>query len=85
MQFTFPPLVFAALALARRVFAREKAVEQEQEGATPPQFSTRKVFHFVIEVITGLATSHPEAAMKLFLNAAQVSTTIFTIATHFLI
>lgn len=72
MQFTFPPLVFAALQLARRVFAREKAVERGEEDATPPQYSTRKVFHFIIEVITALATSHPEPALKLFLQAAQV-------------
>jgi len=39
----------------------------------PPTYSTRKVFHFIIEVITALATSHPEMAMKLFLQAAQAS------------
>ncbi len=31
------------------------------------------MFHFIIEVITALATSHPEAAMKLFLHAAQAT------------
>jgi vacuolar protein sorting-associated protein 35 len=71
MQFTFPPLVFAALHLARRVFARERGVESEGEAA--PQYSTRKVFHFVIEIITAMATSHPEAALKLFLLAAQAA------------
>jgi vacuolar protein sorting-associated protein 35 len=71
MQFTFPSLVFAALQLARRVQARERAVERG-EDASPPQYSTRKVFHFIIEAITALAASHPEPAFNLFLQAAQV-------------
>ncbi|KAJ1402812.1 vacuolar protein sorting-associated protein 35-like protein [Ochromonadaceae sp. CCMP2298] len=71
MQFTFPSLVFAALKLARRVMAREKAVETEE--ALPPQFSTRKVFHFVIEAVTALATAHPEPALNLFLQSAQAT------------
>lgn len=70
MQFTFPSLVFAALQLARKVQARERAVERDE--ATAPQFSTRKVFHFIIEAITALATSHPEPAFNLYLQAAQV-------------
>jgi hypothetical protein len=41
MQFTFPSLVFAALKLARRVYARERLCETEE--AVAPQFSTRKV------------------------------------------
>eukprot|EP01038_Epipyxis_sp_PR26KG_P012178 gene12178-16310_t len=72
MRFTFPSLVFAALLLARKVFERESAIEKDSE-LPAPQFSTRKVFHFVIEVITALATSHPEPALKLFLNAAQAT------------
>jgi hypothetical protein len=68
MKYTLPPLVFAALALSRRVFAREKEaakaaqgdVEEDErklaeaspETSTPPQFSARKVFHFVIELVT---------------------------------
>ena len=71
MGYTFPPLVFAALALARRVYQREKNAEKEIDAA--PQYSTRKVFHFIIEVITALATSHPEPALKLFLHAAQAT------------
>eukprot|EP01039_Chlorochromonas_danica_P006012 gene6012-6622_t len=70
MQITYPPLVFAALRLARSVLAREKSVAQDP-SLPAPTYSTRKVFHFVIEAITALATSHPEAAMHLFLQAAQ--------------
>jgi len=70
MAFTFPSLVFCALQLARQVIAREQAAERDQ--ATAPRFSTRKVFHFVLEAITALATSHPEPAFYLFLQAAQV-------------
>jgi len=80
MLFTFPSLVFAALQLARKVLAREQATEREQ--ATAPRFSTRKVFHFVLEAITALATSHPEPAFYLFLQAAQVSV-IFCFCDYF--
>jgi hypothetical protein len=39
-----------------------------------PQFSTRKVFQYVMEIATMLAASasHSEQALKVFLNAAQV-------------
>lgn len=73
IQFTLAPLVFGALALARRVYAREKAAEVEGSEATPPQFSTRKVFHFIIEIVTAMATSLPELSLRLFLNAAQAA------------
>ena len=85
MQFTIMPAVFSALSLARRVLARERAVaesaQKESEGEsdaevsasfTPPQFSSRKVFQYVMEAIVALAPSQPEQALKLFLNAAQV-------------
>jgi hypothetical protein len=87
MQFTIMPAVFSALSLARRVLARERAVaESAQRGSegegesdaetsasfTPPQFSSRKVFQYVMEAIVALAPSQPEQALKLFLNAAQV-------------
>lgn len=71
IQFTCAPLVFGALALARRVHAREKAAETDNE--TPPQFSARKVFQFVIELVTALAQSQPEQAMKLFLQSTQAA------------
>lgn len=71
IQFTLVPLVFAALALASRVVARERAAAAEQD--TPPQYSARKVFQFVIEIVTAMATSHPEISLKLFLQAAQAA------------
>jgi vacuolar protein sorting-associated protein 35 len=71
IQFTLVPLVFAALSLAKRVLAREQAAAAEQD--TPPQFSTRKVFQFIIEIVTAMATSHPEISMKLFLQSAQAA------------
>jgi vacuolar protein sorting-associated protein 35 len=70
IQFTLVPLVFAALSLARRVLNRERAAAAEQDA--PPQFSTRKVFQFIIEIVTAMATSHPEISLKLFLQSAQV-------------
>ena len=71
IQYTCPALVFAALNLSRRVFAREKASEGDSEPA--PQFTTRKVLQFVLEIITALGTSHPEQAMRLYLQAAQAA------------
>lgn len=71
IQFTLVPLVFAALSLAKKVLAREKAAAAEQDA--PPQYSTRKVFQFIIEIVTAMATSHPEISMKLFLQAAQAA------------
>lgn len=70
IKHTFPPLVFVALQLARKVQAREKLAAEGQDAA--PQISSRKVFQFVIEVLTALATAHPEIALKLFLLSAQV-------------
>jgi len=72
MQYTLVPLVFAALALARRVFAREAAVAAG-ESDSPPRVSTRKVFQFVLEIITALATSFPDLAYNLFLQAVQAA------------
>ena len=68
LQFTFPALVFAALRLARSVAQREQSDE-----ASAPQYSTRKVFHFVIESIATLSATSPELALKLYLQAAQVT------------
>ncbi len=80
MQFTFTPLVFCALELARKVYARESLVASSaggEEGGestiVPPRFSSKKVFQFVIEIVTAMATSYPETALKLFLNSAQAA------------
>jgi vacuolar protein sorting-associated protein 35 len=72
-QFTLPPLVFAALNLSRRVFKRESSVNSPDEGEiTAPQFSTRKVFQLVLELITNLTPVCSDPALSLFLQAAQV-------------
>lgn len=71
VQFTCAPLVFACLSLTRRVFKRERAAERGEES--PPTVSTRKVFQFCIEMVTAVATSHPEQAMRLFLQSAQAA------------
>jgi vacuolar protein sorting-associated protein 35 len=77
MRFTLTPLVFGALNLTRRVFNRELAHSnksaEETEAGSAPQFSTRKVLHFIIEIVTGMATSFSEVALKLFLSSAQVA------------
>jgi vacuolar protein sorting-associated protein 35 len=73
MIYTYPPLIFAVLSLARRVHEREKAASLPDSGITLPQYSTKKIFHFIIEAITALATSYPEPAMKLYLAATQLA------------
>lgn len=72
LQFTFPALIFAALRLARSVAQREQS-----EEASTPQYSTRKVFHFVIESIATLSATSPELSLKLYLQAAQVTTVLY--------
>eukprot|EP00595_Chromulina_sp_UTEXLB2642_P002619 CAMPEP_0196761808 /NCGR_PEP_ID=MMETSP1095-20130614/1108_1 /TAXON_ID=96789 ORGANISM="Chromulina nebulosa, Strain UTEXLB2642" /NCGR_SAMPLE_ID=MMETSP1095 /ASSEMBLY_ACC=CAM_ASM_000446 /LENGTH=807 /DNA_ID=CAMNT_0042111787 /DNA_START=37 /DNA_END=2460 /DNA_ORIENTATION=+ len=73
IKYTLGPLVFGALSLARRVKEREKAVESETEGESPPQFSSRKVFQFVLEIINTMATAHPDHALRLFLQSSQAA------------
>jgi len=72
VQFTMPPLVFGALALVRRVIAREAGAAADPPTEEAPQFITRKVFHFIIEIVNAISASgHPEIALKLFLMAAK--------------
>jgi vacuolar protein sorting-associated protein 35 len=73
MQYTLPPLVFAALSLSRRVFKREKEAASGNAEVTAPQYSARKVFQFVIELVTAMATSYPEQSLNLFLQSAQAA------------
>lgn len=67
---TLPPLVFAALRLARQVHQREVA-----EGAGL-EVTSKKVFHFIHQTCTALADSAPEMAVKLFLQGAQLADSI---------
>lgn len=60
---TLVPLVFASLKLTAAVFKKETAGEQLQ-------FSARKVFQFVHEICTALASSHAEVSLRLFLQSA---------------
>jgi hypothetical protein len=60
--------VFGCLSLARRIFAREEA-EKESGG---PVVKSKKVFGFVIEIISVLSSKTPETALRLFLQAATV-------------
>jgi len=72
VQFTMPPLVFGALALVRRVIAREAGAANDPPTDEAPQFVTRKVFHFIIEIVNAIAAAgQAEIALKLFLMAAK--------------
>jgi vacuolar protein sorting-associated protein 35 len=73
IKYTLPPLVFGGMALSRKIFAREKAATAENSEVTAPQFSSRKAFHFVLEMVTAMATSYPEQSLNLFLQAAQAA------------
>ena len=44
LQHTLPPLLFSALALAKRTMEREKKAAAGEEE--PPKFSTRQVFKY---------------------------------------
>ena len=82
IQFTMPPLVFGALALVRRVIAREAGAANDPPTEEAPQFITRKVFHFIIEIVNAISASgHPEIALKLFLMAAKSADECAGIAT----
>jgi len=66
IQYTLVPLVFGALQLARIV----RKLETQEE---PPelQFSCRKIFQFMHEIVTAMAGSYPDLSLKLFLQCAQ--------------
>lgn len=66
IQHTLVPMVFRSLDLARKVWKREQAGER-------PTFASRKVFQFVHEICTALASSHPEVSLRLFLRSGQAA------------
>ena len=74
IQHTCSPLVFGALSMTRRVVLREKEAESNADAA--PQFSTRKVFTFVINILTAVAASNAELALRLFLQAAETADSV---------
>ena len=63
IQYTLVPLVFRALQLTHRVHDLEEAGETV---ASP----TRKVFQFIHEIVTALASKLPEVSLQLFLQSA---------------
>ncbi len=52
---------------------KEADDDEEIEVEDAPQFSSRKVLQFIIEIVTAMATSYPELSLKMFLEAAQAS------------
>jgi hypothetical protein len=62
MEYTFPPLIFGALQLARRV-----TVALGPNGKKTP---IKKLYQFVHELCSALATAHTELALRLFVQAA---------------
>ena len=74
IQFTLPPLVIGALTLTRRVRAREEenAKNPSEDGA--PQYSSRKILLYILEIITALGEAgFAEVAMQLYLLAAKAA------------
>jgi vacuolar protein sorting-associated protein 35 len=63
IQFTLVPLVFRALELTHRV----RQLEVEGGSLKTP---ARKVFQFIHEIVTALASKFPEVSLRLFLQSA---------------
>ena len=73
IKHTMPPLVFGSLKLARKVRDREVAAA-ENSDIEPPQYSTRKVFHFVLQITRAISAANEcDMALKLFLIAANAA------------
>ena len=73
IKHTMPPLVFGSLQLARKVRDREAAAA-ENSDVEAPQYSTRKVFHFVLQITRAISAANEcEMALKLFLMAANAA------------
>ena len=66
IKYTLVPLVFRALSLSRQI----RAVER-RDDAPKLQYSSRKVFQFVHEIVTAMAGSFPALSLHLFLQSAQ--------------
>ena len=65
IKHTLVPLVFRALDLSRKIRKVEAA------GEAKLQYSSRKVFQFVHEIVTAMAGSFPALSLHLFLQCAQ--------------
>jgi len=69
IQYTLVPLVFGALRLVRLVKTEEQ--QAQADGAeSKKQYSSRKVFQFLHEVVTAMAPPYPNLALALFLQCA---------------
>ncbi|CAN0413469.1 unnamed protein product, partial [Discosporangium mesarthrocarpum] len=66
IQYTLVPLVFRALELVRTIPAAEAASVEVAR-----QFSSRKVFQFLHEIITAMGPSFPWTSLTLFLQCAM--------------
>jgi len=74
IQFTMPPLVMGALALTRRVRARELGAAADPPTADAPQYSSRKILLYILEIITTIGSAgHAEEALQLYLLAAKAA------------
>eukprot|EP01029_Cantina_marsupialis_P006693 TRINITY_DN17390_c0_g1_i1.p1 TRINITY_DN17390_c0_g1~~TRINITY_DN17390_c0_g1_i1.p1 ORF type:complete len:786 (-),score=218.96 TRINITY_DN17390_c0_g1_i1:188-2500(-) len=70
IAFTLSPLVFASLALARRIMNKQQGGVSSEK---PLAFSARRVFQFIHEICTALAASHPQLSLRLFLQSVLAS------------
>eukprot|EP00753_Platysulcus_tardus_P009456 PLAT212.11.p2 GENE.PLAT212.11~~PLAT212.11.p2 ORF type:complete len:793 (+),score=492.36 PLAT212.11:16-2394(+) len=69
LRHTIPPLLFAALPLAKRVFD----VEEDEEEEAAPEVSTRRIFGFVNDLLGRLRDLLPELTLRLYLQAAAAA------------
>ena len=73
IEFTLPPIIFSALALAERVFAIEQARQADPENQPELKIRPKRVFSFIHETVTVLIEPYPEIAVRLFMQAAAVA------------
>lgn len=78
IKHNMPPLVFASLRLARKVRDREAAATAEGSdgdiAVEAPQYSTRKVFHFILQITRAISAAKEfDMALRLFLMAANAA------------
>lgn len=73
IKHSMPPLVFCSLHLARKVRNREAAAAANSD-LEAPQYSTRKVFHFVLQITRAISAAKEfDMALRLFLMAANAA------------
>jgi len=74
VRYTMPPLVICALALTRKVRARELGAAADPPTADAPQYSSKKILLYILEIIdVVIKAGYAEDALQLYLLAAKAA------------